>query len=240
MARIKWLVILLLVVSARVHGQDSEDYQAHGDWMIETKKYYRAVVSYKKAIELDSTNANAYFKCALAYYGLANLSEARNYFNLAITKNSNYTLARYQRSMLLIHMQQFGEAIRDLDFILGKSPNDTNFIFLKCVALYHHGEYEDAINLFSRLSELRQHKNPLEDKLFIGNCHLHLKNNEEAISLYNEVLSKDPDNYEALINRAFALLYAGKKKEACKEFESFVQAGYHSEAVVSSLKDHCK
>jgi len=31
MARIKWLVILLLVVSARVHGQDSEDYQARGD-----------------------------------------------------------------------------------------------------------------------------------------------------------------------------------------------------------------
>ncbi len=212
MARIKWLIFLLIVVSVRVHSQDSEDYQAHGDRMIETKKYYRAMVSYKKAIELDSMNANAYFKCALAYYGLAKLGDARKYFNLAITKNANYTLARYQRSMLLIHMQQFGEAIRDLDFILEKSPNDTNFIFLKCVALCHHGEYEDAINLFSGLSELRQHRNPLEDKIFIGNCHLHLKNNEEAISLYNEVLIKDPDNYEALINRAFAFLYAGKKK----------------------------
>ena len=52
MARIKWLLILLLVVSVRVHGQDSEDYQAHGDKMLETKKYYQATVSYLSYLAL--------------------------------------------------------------------------------------------------------------------------------------------------------------------------------------------
>jgi tetratricopeptide (TPR) repeat protein len=128
--------------------------------MIEDKKYYRAMVAYKKSIELDSTNANAYFKCALAYYGLADLTSARKYFNQAIDKNTNYSLARYQRSMLLIHMQQFGEAINDLNFILQKSPNDTNLIFLKCVALYHHGEYEDAISLFFQARRIAEIPSP--------------------------------------------------------------------------------
>jgi tetratricopeptide (TPR) repeat protein len=68
----------------------SQDYMKKGDAQLDTKNYNEALISLNKAIELDTTNGEAYAYRGMTKYYLTDLKGAMSDYNVAIRLIPNY------------------------------------------------------------------------------------------------------------------------------------------------------
>ena len=61
--------------------------------------------------------------------------------------------------------------------------------------------------------ELYNNKENNEIKMGLGIWYYQLKEYDKAIELFNLILEKEPENYDALYNKAICLFYNGNKDE---------------------------
>ncbi len=98
------------------------------------------------------------------------------------------------------------------------SDNSYNFLGL---GYYQLGEYEKSLDAFKRgLKAQPENKKLLSYNM--GNTYYALKNYNSAIDSYSEALKADPLFYDALLNRANAILMAGQLKSAREEYINFI------------------
>lgn len=99
------------------------------------------------------------------------------------------------------------------------SENSYNFLGL---GYYQLGQYDKSIDAFKRgLKAQPDNKKLLSYNM--GNSYYALKDYSSAISSYSEALKADPLFYDALLNRANALLMAGQLTTAKDEYIDFVK-----------------
>ena len=99
------------------------------------------------------------------------------------------------------------------------SENTYNFLGL---GYYQLGDYEKSIEAFRR----GINKQPENKKLFtynLGNTYYALKDYENAVEMYSQSLQVDPLFYEAILNRANALLMADRLVSAKEDYELYIE-----------------
>jgi len=113
------------------------------------------------------------------------------------------------------------EAVEVLEYEIRRgqiSDNSYNFLGL---AYYQLGDYEKSIDSFKRGLKAQ----PQNSKLLfynLGNSYYAIKNYEAAIESYSESLNADAFFYDALLNRANALLMADRLLSAKEDYELYI------------------
>lgn len=113
------------------------------------------------------------------------------------------------------------DAVQVLEYeILNGQISDNSYNFLG-LGYYQLGEYDKSIDAFKR--GLKAQPDNLKLLSYnMGNTYFAMKEYSLAISSYSEALKADPLFYDALLNRANALLMAGQLTSAKDDYIDFV------------------
>ena len=74
------------------------------------------------------------------------------------------------------------------------------------------------MKIYEELYNINKENN--EIKIGLGICHFQLKEYDKAIESFNLILEKEPENYDALYNKAICLFYNGNKDECTNILKS--------------------
>ena len=113
------------------------------------------------------------------------------------------------------------DAVQVLEYeILNGQISDNSYNFLG-LGYYQLGEYDKSIDAFRRgLKAQPDNKKLLSYNM--GNTYYAMKDYASAVSSYSESLNADPLFYDALLNRANALLMSGQLVSAKDDYVDFV------------------
>jgi tetratricopeptide (TPR) repeat protein len=87
--------------------------------------YARAIQDYRKALDLDPSNARIYNNMGNLYILQGNYGDAQNSFSRAISINPNYALAYFNRGFLHRRVGRHHEAIDDLSKVISLTPENS-------------------------------------------------------------------------------------------------------------------
>lgn len=128
----------------------------------------------------------------------------------------------YSQGETLFKENKAAEAVEVLEYEIRRgiiSDNSFNFLGL---AYYQTGDYEKSIDAFKRgLKAQPQNAKILSYNL--GNTYYAEKNYDAAIESYSESLNSDPFFYDAILNRANALLMADSLLSAKEDYELYIK-----------------
>ena len=137
-------------------------------------------------------------------------------------QTANKGVAELTRGESLFKENNAKDAVQVLEYeILNGQITDNTYNFLG-LGYYQLGEYDKSLDAFKRGLKVQ----PENSKLFLynmGNTSYALKDYTAAASYYSDSLNADPLFYEALLNRANALLMAGQLLSAKEDYVDFVE-----------------
>ena len=114
------------------------------------------------------------------------------------------------------------DAVEVLEYeVLKGEISDNTFNFLG-LGYYQLGDYDKSVDAFKRGLKAQ----PQNAKLLsynLGNTYYAQKNYDAAIESYSDSLMADPLFYDAILNRANALLMAGRLVSAKEDYELYIQ-----------------
>ena len=156
-----------------------------------------------------------------------------------IESEPDNTIALYYRSSAHIGLEQFQEAIDDLDRISDlKQELSGGMHYNYGVAFYGLGEYEEAIEYFELIDE-KDHNyiNALNKK---GIAILDSSRFEEAVQSFDLVITNDPDNFTAHLFRGVSLSNMGEYDEALESINTALSIDSQNERAKHALQTTLK
>jgi tetratricopeptide (TPR) repeat protein len=142
-------------------------------------------------------------------------------YRLAIEQNPNYYEALINVGYLFIQIQKYNEAIFYFEKAIAFNPNNKEILNAISHAKINLGFYKDAIPylLRSKLVESNQR----EVELNLGYVFLKLGDVAQSIIFFSTVLQKDPNDFEALNNRANSYYLQKKYPEALDDISKAIE-----------------
>lgn len=159
----------------------------------------RAIASFNKAIELDPSNARAYYNQGVAYSDKEDYDRAIANFNKAIELNPNNADAYHLRGLTYVRQKDHNNAIADLNMAIKLNPNNADFnegiSFVyrsRALAYLRREDYDKAIADYDRLIEL----DPSNADAYMGRglAYQGEKDYDRAIDSFNKVIELDPSD----------------------------------------------
>ena len=171
----------------------------------------------KKAIEIEEGNAMAHYLLGKADNGQGDGIMCIAHLTKAIVLKDDFTEARLLRAEALTQMQQYKEAIEDIDTILAQDPEDESAILLRGKIEEATGDKEKAESSYQKVTEL----NPFNEQAFLYLGQLYITQNKltEAIELFTEATELNPNFAEAYHERGRAKLLNGDKEGSAEDMK---------------------
>lgn len=136
---------------------------------------------------------------------VAFLSPPAQILNLYPPKNQTLT-AYYARAIAYLRLNQTDKALKEIDFLLKELPQDPFFLEMKGQILFLAGHIKEALIAYEKAVSLRPTDIPL--KLSFAQTLLEdqaSRSLEKAVSVLDEILTKDPEEAMAWRLKAIAL-----------------------------------
>jgi len=123
--------------------------------LMRKSRFSEAIDSFDLALELDSSNADAwYFKGLVLSNGLGKYDEGIAAFDKALESRPSYADAWINRGMALGNAGRFDESISSFDKAIEINPRDPVAWNNKGVVLREKGNYKEAMSCFDQALEL--------------------------------------------------------------------------------------
>lgn len=154
---------------------DPEDYRVwYNIWLnfLKNKEYSKAIESFDKALELNSSDVNIIINKWNAYKDRGYPDKAIEEYEKILLKNKNNYLALMWKGMSLMNKQQYDDSLDIFEYLISVYPNDIRPYLYKWLV------YKSQHDFWSQTLEF--------NKIF---------------DLVNNNLNKDPDNIDLLINK---------------------------------------
>ena len=136
-------------------------------------------------------------------------------------QNAANTNGGLSRGETLFKENEAKDAVQVLEYeIMNGQISDNSYNFLG-LGYYQLGEYEKSLDAFRRGLKVQ----PDNKKILsynMGNTYYALKDYASAITAYSDAMNAEPSFYEALLNRANALLMAGQLNSAKDDYIDFI------------------
>lgn len=113
----------------------------------------------KKAIEIEEGNAMAHYLLGKADNGQGDGIMCIAHLTKAIVLKDDFIEARLLRAEALVQMQQYKEAMEDIDTILAQDPEDESAILLRGKIEEATGDKEKAESSYQKVTELNPSTN---------------------------------------------------------------------------------
>lgn len=165
-----------------------------------------AIQSYQEAIKLENSNPYFYTEVGKIYLAQNKIEKAREYFQKAIEKKSDYSPAHFQMAMSFVQEGKLEEGIAKLETLKENLPQDSGLAFQLGLLYYNKGEFEKAKNEFERAVKISPHYS--NARYFLGLIYDKEGKKDLAIEQFLEIEKFNPENQE--VKKILSNLREGK------------------------------
>ena len=180
----------------------------HGSLLIELERYEDAFDLGTRIINLNPRDARGY---ALEAQALVWRGQAVTAIPIALSGlelNPNFTPLYATLTRAYVDTSRWAEGLELGERGLSISPNDASLTRAYAYALQSVGAYEDAMAYLEQSIELRPTYLPAQFEL--AGLYLSRDRDQQAIDLYNRILSIEPSNARALLRQCLAYRKVGQ------------------------------
>ncbi len=192
------------------------DYNGLGEMYLANRNFLDAKKAFLKAIEINPEVRDPYINMIKYSKYLNEHEEAFKIFDklISMNKGTNSFEWELQKSLYLLDIKRFEEAIQPLNKLIELYPENSNLYVAKGKCLYGLKQTEDAIKCFDTAINLDENGNAYNSKGFVFK---ELNKNDEAIKYYKmaeefnlkyykiEEIEQMADIYKALNNNEEAI-----------------------------------
>ncbi|KAM3142477.1 hypothetical protein pb186bvf_005379 [Paramecium bursaria] len=183
--------------------QLEDQHFTEGLMYMESENYDQAIMSFKKAIQLQKTFDYAYYQMGLAYFELAKYEQALVMFEKAIEINKKDLEYFVKAGLTYLNLERYNEAIIMEDKALQLDPNLWYAYFIKGKSYQKLKNYSSAIQIFNKSIQLKKDW-PLSH-YNLGLCYFEKQQYENAVIAYKAAIDLKNDDPEYFIECARAL-----------------------------------
>lgn len=142
-----------------------------GDERLNTSRYEEALVSFDRALMIDSMSVDALNGKGLVLNQLGRYEEAITLFDKVLEINPDFTNALYNKGVTLFNLREYEEAITWFDRSLEINPNFVDAMYNKADALGELGKYEESLVWTDKALTLKPvtHNNSNSNSLLLPN-----------------------------------------------------------------------
>lgn len=152
------------------------------------------IKSFETAISLEPTNPVLYTELGKMYLAVNDVEKARESFDKAIEKKSNYADALIQQALLLEKEDILDEAVERLEDLVRENPFSIEVLFQLGRLYFNNGQVDDAILQFKRVVILvPNHSNA---HYSLGVAYTSQGQRSLAIQAFEKVLELNPGNQD--------------------------------------------
>jgi len=201
-------------------------YDKRADVYISLKQLAEAVYDSKRAIKIDSTNADYYMTLVDAYYAQNNTRLAKELLETIEKKFPDNADAMLKLSELFYLVKQYQKGIDYVNKALKINDRLAKAYYLKGSIYRESGDTTKAV---SSLETTIEQDNKFEDAFIDLGVIYAARKNPIALEYYNNALKINPANENTVYARAKLLQDIGKIDEAIIEYKAILQKNKNCE-----------
>ena len=204
------LVMLTLFAFAQDEVLDQNkatEYYQRGSEQLQLQNYKQAIALINSAIAFNRTNPDYYYTRGLAYYRSGDFEASGKDFEKAIEMDPKQANYNYYLGSIY---QKLGDLVESTEHFQRAIDKNTES-YMKI----------DEANALSHM----------------GINHIKQRQFQEAISVFDQLIVKDPENKAAYLNRGIAEGSLQRVEEACKDFAKASELG--SSAALNYTEKYC-
>jgi len=211
-----------------------EAYAARASTHNKMKEFEKGLADANSALQIKSNSALGFLLRGTAYDGLKNYDKAISDCSAAINLNSSMPKAFYYRGFAYQNQGNYQKAVDDYTKALALQGGFRPALLGRAWSNFKLGQMDQAVadcgravrfdpEMLEEYNKFRGEKSTdasiVPDPEFLNGAQINddLKN---AITLYDDVLKKNPKDEEALRNRGLANMHLGKFEDGLKDFEA--------------------
>lgn len=183
-------------------------------------RYDDAVSAYRRAFQLDSTNAGYLNNSARCLLAAGDADAALEEMRRAVTADPENPLWRVRSIDLALEAGNHDTAVDLAERAAAAFPNNADIAATQCNTLARHGDTTRAQLVCNSAGDTHtQDPRPLRS---LGSMFIGMQRNEDAVAALTEAQRRAPDNTTAL-NLAIALLNTDRSAQALSELDALAQ-----------------
>ncbi|MFX1320525.1 MAG: tetratricopeptide repeat protein [Promethearchaeota archaeon] len=150
--------------------------------------------------------------------GLNDLDNAINLDSIKLNKALYYQL----KSRIFLEMKKFEDSIEVIDKAITLTPKRIDLYNSKSAILLYYNQYDDLLQFLDKMLETFP-KMEKDIKMKKASVYRQLGNIDAGFKIIDELLEKNPEDYNILNYKAYWYQYANKKEEAVKIIEQVIE-----------------
>jgi len=194
-----------------------------GNTYFHVKKIREAIRCFEKCSQLDPGNASAYYSLGFCYKELADNKKAEEYYKKAIEIKPDYLDALNNLGLLYYSEGKFNKAIEFFEKALEFEPKYIKAIVNIGSSKTFLNDFDAAMTYFDLAEKIAVTEDDNEILSLIkankGFCYLRANKLQQALELFDESITLNPENVLSHYNKAEVLLKKGDFKNGWVEYE---------------------
>jgi tetratricopeptide (TPR) repeat protein len=155
----------------------------------------KAVLTYRRVLEIELTNAEIWYRCAKLYSKLGNLASATECIDKAIELRPDNARYLGEKGRIAYEMHELDVAVRNFDMVLERDVENVDAWIALGKIMLDIERYPEALKCFDKATELNE--GYADAWAYKGAALLKMGKTEEAISHFQKALSIDRNNITA-------------------------------------------
>lgn len=203
-----------------------EEAQSAGETYIKETKYKEGQEAFSAALKISPDKYESYAQRGLSLYLLNDYKSALTDLNQALSANSRYLPALYDRAATYFALADYSRALIDYDLILAIEPGNTQALLGQALCRSQQGQSEACLKALRHITQ----GNPQESLAhrLAGEEFLKQEDYERAVSAFSKAIEAqqsqkdqktDKDKDVLLALRARAYILHGNKQAAIQDLE---------------------
>jgi tetratricopeptide (TPR) repeat protein len=209
-------------IAVRIDSESYKAWQGKGDILFQLQRYEEAIEAYKKTLKINDNVYEAWYNIAQCYHQIKEYKEASKAYEKAVELKPDQAIAWYQLGNILSQLEKYEDAVEAYDKAVRFNQRYIPAWYSRGNALMKWEKPEEALQSYQTALSLEEsEENP--ELLYSIAWSLHqLRRYEEAIDRYNQVISLEPENYQAWYNRGNAFYKLERSSEAIASYNQAV------------------
>jgi tetratricopeptide (TPR) repeat protein len=200
--------ILLLIcispvfVAAQSDKAMNANIMAQADTLLAREDYSGALALYNKIIDkskvLSDEDYVVYYKRAFCYYGLERFDQALTDINQYIQKKPD-DQAKLLRAYINQELGNYEDQLKDINEFMTARPGNLELLQWRASVLMEMENYKDAQR---DIKEILKYQDSPELKSYLGLTYYYLNDADSALSIFDEVISREPGHLQTYLYAA--------------------------------------